>query len=69
MGATAVRAVLGPSTKVLENRGKFIASAWAPHVMVTVHPSSILRARDHDARESQMKLFIKELKQIARFVS
>jgi uracil-DNA glycosylase family protein len=69
LGATATRAVLGPGVKVLENRGKFLESPWAPHVMVTVHPSSILRAPDHEAREFAMKAFVKDLKQIVKFAA
>lgn len=67
LGATATRAVLGPGVKVMEHRGKFLESQWAPHVMVTVHPSSILRAPDHEMREQAMKAFIKDLKQIVKF--
>jgi len=66
LGSTAVRAVLGPGIKVMQNRGKFLPSAWAPHVMVTVHPSSILRSPDPDSRDANMRLFIDDMKRAAR---
>src|SRR5262249_46662408 len=43
LGATAVRALLGPDVRVLVSRGKFLPSDWGAKVLVTVHPSSILR--------------------------
>lgn len=69
MGATAARAVLGPGVKVLENRGRFLNSPLAPHVMVTVHPSSILRARDHESRELALQAFIKDLKKVVPYAA
>lgn len=69
LGATATRAVLGPGIKVLENRGKFLESPFAPHVMVTVHPSSILRSRDHESRELALQAFIKDLANVVRFAA
>lgn len=46
LGATAAQALMGKSFKVTEHRGEFFPSAYAPRIMATVHPSSILRARD-----------------------
>jgi uracil-DNA glycosylase len=34
-------------------------------VMATVHPSSILRARDDQSRQSQMRDFVEDLKRVA----
>jgi uracil-DNA glycosylase family protein len=65
LGGTAVRAVLGPKVKVLVNRGKFFESEWGPKVLVTVHPSSILRVPPED-RDHAFDLFVKDLAQIKR---
>ena len=46
--ASLVRALLGPGAKVLINRGKFLPSDWGAKVLVTVHPSSILRVPPED---------------------
>src|SRR5437867_524345 len=51
LGATAAQALISPSFKVTKQRGKLIPSPLAPHVMATVHPSSILRAPDEASRE------------------
>ena len=48
MGATAAQALLGPKFKVTKDRGTFVGSD--PIMTATVHPSSILRAPDEDAR-------------------
>jgi hypothetical protein len=34
-------------------------------VLATVHPSSILRARDEESRRDQMATFVKDLKTVA----
>jgi uracil-DNA glycosylase len=69
LGATATRAVLGPSVKVMQHRGQLQNSELAPVVTVTVHPSSILRAPDSDARRVAMEQFVADLKGVARHVA
>lgn len=59
MGATAAQALLGKNFSVLRQRGKPIPSDLAPIVLATVHPSSILRARED--RPQQMQAFIQDL--------
>jgi uracil-DNA glycosylase family protein len=50
LGATATEALLGGGVSVTRDRGRPIESSLAPTVLVTVHPSSILRSRgDRDA--------------------
>jgi DNA polymerase len=66
LGATAARALLGPSFRVTKNSGKLVPSDLAPHVMATVHPSSILRAPDDTSRRSAAKAFVKDLRALAR---
>ena len=39
---------------------------YAPIVTATVHPSSILRAPDDEARREEMRRFVQDLKKIAR---
>ena len=43
-------------------RGVPVASPFAASVVATVHPSSILRAPDADARHREMELFIADLR-------
>jgi uracil-DNA glycosylase family protein len=68
LGASAAQALLGKGFPVSRERGKWIESALAPHVIATVHPSSILRARDEESRHEQMQAFIQDLRQVARVV-
>jgi uracil-DNA glycosylase len=63
LGGTAVRALLGPNVKVLANRGKFFDSEWGPRILVTVHPSSILRVPPED-RAQAFELLVKDLARI-----
>jgi uracil-DNA glycosylase len=65
LGATAAQALLGRSFKVSLQRGRFVPSDLAPFVTATVHPSSILRARDDDARHLEMKRFVSDLARVA----
>jgi DNA polymerase len=65
LGATAAQALLGAGFKVSRQRGSFVPSPLASRVTATVHPSSILRARDDESRRAAMKLFVRDLKRIA----
>ena len=64
LGATAAKALLGNSFKVSVDRGQFLKSSLAPLVTATVHPSSILREPDSDARKEAMRAFVKDLKKV-----
>ena len=66
LGSTAAQSLLGRTFSVTRQRGQLIDSPLAPYVMATVHPSSILRAPDSDARHLQMQQFIEDLKKVAR---
>jgi uracil-DNA glycosylase family protein len=69
LGATAAQAILGKAFRVSVDRGKFIPSPHAPHVLATVHPSSILRARDDEARRMEKKHFIADLAVVAEVLA
>jgi len=49
---------------VSRERGKAIKSALAALIVATVHPSSILRARDDASRQEQLKEFVVDLKTV-----
>jgi uracil-DNA glycosylase family protein len=66
LGATAAQALLGSKFRLTEHRGEIFASPLAPHVMATVHPSSILRAPDDAARERELAAFIDDLRRVAK---
>ena len=61
LGATAAGALLGPKVRITRDRGRPLASPLARIVMVTVHPSSILRAPDAEARRQARSEFVRDL--------
>jgi len=65
LGATAAQALLGKTFSVTRQRGQLIDSPLAPNVIATVHPSSILRAREEGERRLQTNAFVADLKKIA----
>ena len=69
LGATAAKALLGPSFKVTKMRGQSLASDVAPNVTATVHPSSILRARDEGKRTRAYERFVDDLRLAAELMS
>jgi uracil-DNA glycosylase len=68
LGATAAKALLGPSFKVSQERGRLVPSDLAPSVLATVHPSSILRT-DGPEREAAMAAFVDDLRVAATALS
>ncbi|HEX5425531.1 MAG TPA: UdgX family uracil-DNA binding protein [Candidatus Acidoferrales bacterium] len=64
LGATAAQALLGRDFRVTQHRGELLASPLAPHVMATVHPSSILRAPDEETRHEEMRRFVQDMRKI-----
>jgi uracil-DNA glycosylase family protein len=68
LGAVAAQAVLGPGFRVTRSRGLVLPAtvgAWSGLVVATVHPSSILRAPDADAREQAYQEFVADLRIMA----
>jgi DNA polymerase len=62
LGATAARALLGPAVRVTRERGKILPSDLPAPVLPTVHPASILRARDDVERRRERALFVADLR-------
>jgi uracil-DNA glycosylase family protein len=69
LGATAASALLGPSVRVTRDRAKALPSPLANFVTVTVHPSSILRAPDSDARDAARQQFVADLRAILKQIN
>ena len=65
LGATAAQALLHRDFRVTQHRGELIDSSLAPHVMATVHPSSILRAPEESSRHQQEREFLADWKKVA----
>jgi len=60
MGATAAQSVFGKITPIKRNRGCLIDLDEGIKVLVTVHPSYLLR--DEDARAREYQRFVSDLK-------
>jgi uracil-DNA glycosylase len=69
LGATAAQTLLGRKFRVTQERGRIFSFDLAPRVMATVHPSSILRAPDDEARHVEMHRFVDDLKRVAEVLA
>jgi uracil-DNA glycosylase family protein len=65
MGATAGQALFGRTVKVLSERGTISQDPRGFGVLLTVHPSMILRVPDRDAKEEAFAEFVADLRQAA----
>jgi DNA polymerase len=64
LGATAAQALIGRDFRVSRQRGELVDSPLARYVLATVHPSSILRQRDEEARRAEYEAFAADLKAV-----
>jgi uracil-DNA glycosylase len=62
MGATAVRATLGRTRAIASLRGQVLESTFGPPMVVTVHPSAIVRVPDRDDRRAAVQGFVDDLR-------
>ena len=65
LGATAGKAILGPSFRVTRDRGRPIDSDLAPLVTATIHPSAILRGPDAESRDAEREAIVADLRPVA----
>lgn len=56
LGATAAQSLIGSRFKISEERGKEVATHWAPHLLATHHPAAILRVEDEDRPRYEAEL-------------
>jgi uracil-DNA glycosylase family protein len=64
LGATAAQALIGPDFRVTRQHGEVRPSAFGPPIGATVHPSSILRAPDAEAREEAYAGLVADLRRM-----
>lgn len=64
LGGTAASYLVGGTIRVMRDRGKVFESKVFPPVLVTIHPSYILRIHDLDDAEAEKKSFIRDLSAI-----
>jgi uracil-DNA glycosylase len=63
LGATAAQTLMGPGFRITRERGRiFDDTQWAPWLMATVHPSSLLRIPGSADRRSAREAFTNDLR-------
>jgi uracil-DNA glycosylase family protein len=67
MGATAVRSILGRPAPILANRGKLTEYASGVALLITVHPSFLLRVPEQD-KNDEYDRFLDDIKLAKPFV-
>jgi DNA polymerase len=65
LGAVAGKALFGPKIRVGKDRGRLLESPLAPVAALTLHPSAVLRQRDHDEREEAQAALVADLRMLA----
>ncbi|HVI28799.1 UdgX family uracil-DNA binding protein [Hansschlegelia sp.] len=68
MGATAARAVMGRVVKIGETRGSILKRDGEPDVLVTVHPSYLLRVPDEERKRAEFARFVEDLRLATPFL-
>lgn len=61
MGATAARSLMGRPLSVTKHRGVLRQDVSEAKVILTVHPSYLLRIRDPSQRDEEYRRFLKDL--------
>ena len=62
MGATAAQTVLGKAVTIGKTRSRIIALDETTNVLVTVHPSYLLRLPDPEAKQREYDHFVEDLR-------
>jgi len=68
LGATALYALMGRSVGLTRERGQILVTSSHVPILVTVHPSYLLRIRNHDDRDSEHLNFVADLRLISRYL-
>jgi DNA polymerase len=66
LGATAAQSIMGKSFKVTKERGRAVKALFGGTVVATVHPSSVLRAPDPEARARAEREFLADMKKVKK---
>jgi DNA polymerase len=69
LGATAARGVLGRSVTIASVRGEVLPGDGDAQVIVTIHPSFVLRQQDDASREREYKGFVADLRRCAKLLA
>lgn len=67
LGATAIRSLLGRATPIMTNRGRLQEYAPDISLLITVHPSFLLRVPEQE-KDNEYRRFVTDLKLVRRFL-
>jgi DNA polymerase len=65
LGATAAQSVLQRPVRVLQERGRIQECELGPSVLITLHPSALLRIRDRAEAHAAFEQFVEDLRPVA----
>jgi DNA polymerase len=69
LGATAAHALIGRATAIGQNRGRPLEGKLFSPVLVTAHPSSVLREREREARHAALAAIVEDLRVAAKLAA
>jgi uracil-DNA glycosylase len=69
LGATAARGVLGRTVTIAKVRDEVLSGEDGSRVIVTIHPSYLLRLQDDESKEREYGRFVEDLRRGARLLS
>jgi DNA polymerase len=67
LGTSAVQSLLGPNITIASAKNKVFESPFGP-VVVTRHPSSVLRMKEHDERQQALDELVGDLRRAAALI-
>ena len=68
LGATALYSLLGRQAKVTRDRGQILGTPNGLPLLVTIHPSALLRSRDRTDAAMNQARFVEDLRKIEEFL-
>ena len=68
LGATAARSLLGRVVTITKVRGEPIALHDGSRLVVTIHPSALLRTEDEADKQAKYREFVNDLKAAAKLL-
>jgi DNA polymerase len=68
LGATAARSLMGRVVTITKLRGEALSLADGTQLLITIHPSALLRMQEEAEKRAAYAAFVKDLKVAARLV-
>ncbi|TIS08356.1 MAG: uracil-DNA glycosylase, partial [Mesorhizobium sp.] len=69
LGATAAQSLLGKAVPITRMRGDVIQREDGLRVFVTIHPSFILRIREHEDKEAERERFLTDMRKVKQLMA